>query len=335
MPGAYPFDYTAVRPLGFIVGMSRSGTTWMVHAINRQTNAAAFGETGFWGKHYLGGRSSVYGPDECDRALSRMPGERGIHLEPRNGQNLERILGGAGLRKLFEPLRRELVDGPVRLSPAQLFDRICGVVAGYSGKSMVVEKTPHHVNFVDRILQAYPDAKFIVMQREPYGFMRSYKHQGDRKEDRVRQGFQSVYHPIGCALAYRGYARSILRLRKTHPERVLTVTLEQVAEDGPAVVGSVGDFLGLQVDATTTLTKVNSSFPAQDAASLEPADLYWMSTIAGRQITALGYTLERSAHLSDALPSLFRLPGWSWRALRRLAAYQNTGLTGYLRRWLS
>jgi hypothetical protein len=335
MPGAYAFDYRPVCPIGFIIGMSRSGTTWMVQALNRQSSAAAFGETGFWGKHFLGDRASSYGPEECNRVLSRMPGERGIQLEPRSGENLERLLGGAGLRKLFEPLRRELVSGSARLTPREVFDRICGVVAGYSGKSLVVEKTPHHVNHVDRILAAYPNARFIVMQREPYGFMRSYKHQGDRKAERVRQGFEAVYHPIGCALVYRGYARSILRLRHAHPERVLAVSLERVADDGPGVLREVGNFLGLQIDAGCTLDKANSSFPAQDAAALAPEDVYWMNVIAGRQIRALGYTLAPTGPFTDGLPSLVRLPGWAWRAVRRLAAYQNTGLVGYLRRWLS
>ena len=39
--------------LGFIVGMSRAGTTWMSRCIGKHPDVITFGETSFWGRKYI------------------------------------------------------------------------------------------------------------------------------------------------------------------------------------------------------------------------------------------------------------------------------------------
>ncbi len=50
--------------LGFIVGMSRSGTTWLSNSLNAHPSVAVFGETGFWGKMYIVPKGQTYCPDD-------------------------------------------------------------------------------------------------------------------------------------------------------------------------------------------------------------------------------------------------------------------------------
>lgn len=330
-----PISAPAVAPLAFIVGMSRSGTTWMLQSLNRHPEVAAFGETGFWGKHFVNNRAERYGPREVHQVLSKMPGVKGQRLEPKDAATLGRVLSGSALRRLFEPLRRNLTEGEVSLTPDDLFSKMCGVVADYTGKRLVVEKTPHHVHYAERIARAYPETRFIVMMREPYGFMLSYKHQGDRKEDEVKDSFKRLYHPIGCAMVYRGYARSIVRLQSRLPKQTCVIALEDVTRDPSGVLRRIAAFLDLSPMGEESLPAINSSFPQGPAVVLEREDVFWMNSLAGSAIRALGYKMDPAANFADGIGALPSLPLWGWRAMAHLMAYQNARVMGYLRQWLA
>ena len=189
------------EPKAFIVGMSRAGTTWFVSQFNRHPECAAFGETAFFGKHFLGANGEVYPAERIDRALKAMPGVRGVSLEPRTGEVVERVLSGDGLRKLFDPLRKRLVEDGGDLNAPDLFNQVIAHVAEYTGKEHVIEKTPHHILYTDRIIQFYPETKFLVCFRAPEGFIRSWKHQGDRKDAAAKKAFQRMYHPAIAPLS--------------------------------------------------------------------------------------------------------------------------------------
>jgi hypothetical protein len=330
----YEFNVVPVEPAAFIVGMSRSGTSWLMQALNYCTDAAVFGETGYWGKNFHTTADGTYGPEEIDAILRRLPGNKGHSLEPRSTENVDRVIGGYALRKLLEPLRFDLVNSGARLGPSELFNLMCGVVASYSGKTVAVEKTPHHINWTERISSAYPGAKLIVTSRDPYGFMRSYKHQGDRMPEPVRRNFRSLYHPIGCALAYRGYARRVEQLRSVGGDRVLCISLEQIEADAAAVLVTVASFLGVGLRLDALPSKFNTSFPEGSRQQLEAADLFWINVIAGRHARQLGYQTDSSATIRDGLPSLVGLPAWGWRAFRHLRAKRYANVWAYLRRWV-
>ena len=305
--------------LGFVMGMSRAGTTWMARALGSHPNIVAFGETQYWGKKYRSPDGDAYAKDEVQQIIEEIPGEI---LSQRESTSLHKILDHHAVSDLGE-----------RVSPKVLFDRISRAAAAQEGKSGAVEKTPHHVNHIDRIARAYPEARFIVMARAPYDFMRSYKHQGDRKPEVVRQEFKSLYHPIGCALVYRGYAQSIQRALRQYPERTLLVTLDEVKSDAASALATAQRFLGIEPSAPV-LPPSNSSFPGEESPSLAPEDLFWMNAVASREIQALGYEdRESNISLSSAVRSLAHVPPWALRALSKLWG-QSPNPVRYAAQWL-
>jgi hypothetical protein len=210
---------------------------------------------------------------------------------------------------------------------------IASILAEEEGAQYVVEKTPHHINYVQRIAEAYPEAKFIVMARDPYGFMLSYKHQGDRQVPKERKRFKKLYHPLGCALVYRGYARSIQCALSSHPDRVKLVRLRELKEDSEAVIRELERFLEVDTVAFTSPPK-NSSFPGRTPPTLDPADIFWMNAVASRDLQALGYEVrEGPRDYTDVGKSFLRIPAWGIRATATLWE-QSRRPVHYITRWL-
>jgi hypothetical protein len=305
--------------LGFIVGMSRAGTQWMARGLGSHPETVAFGETQFWGKKYVEPSRNYYTEDEVQRIIEGLPGVILSQGEPKQIKSI--------VDRRIDP------TSEISLTPKGLFDRICQVVAASEGKSYAVEKTPHHINHLGRIAEAYPKARFVVMARSPYEFMRSYKHQGDRKPEDVRQAFKRMYHPVGCALVYRGYARSIRRALHDYPTRTLQVTLGDVKSDAEAALEKAQRFFGLEASAPVP-PPTNSSFPEGESPSLDAEDLFWMNTIAGWEIQVLGYEMRNSDISSlDVARSAARVPRWGGRALSMLWA-QSSAPIQYVAQWL-
>lgn len=327
------------QPLAFIVGMSRSGTKWLSMCLNQHPKVAVFGETGFWGKNYIQTEDGYWTPDQCRSVLNRMPGIRKkrrdevgrLHVE---GQATPVGASVGGLHGLFISLAEEILAGDKKISPRELFNRMCAVVSDESGKEHVIEKTPHHVNSIDRICSAYPRAKFVVMYREPYGFMRSYKHQGDRKAPEVSASYRKMYHPIGCALVYRGYAQTILRGKSEYLDKALFLPLASVKNDAEDTLCRVCDFLGVDYSDDCLLPPLNSSFPEQKE-ELEKVDVLWMNWLAGREMRKLGYTKKKSgASVSSLMKTLSEVPRWSLNVWKHLKTYQNASAARYIMNWL-
>ncbi len=312
---------------GFIVGMSRSGTTWLSEALHRRPDVSVFGETAFWGRHYVPPEpDGRYGPESV-AALRRGVGRARL-LSTRAAES-----AGGAAAVVAACLDRVPTERP---TPAELFEWIAAGVAAADGATWVVEKTPHHVNWLERITEAYPDARFVVTTREPYGFMLSYKHQGDRKAEGVRERFHGKYHPLGCALLYRGYLRSVARARRDAAGRVLVVEYDRIAAEPARVLAEVERFLGLAPsEGVEPQRRVNSSHEQRsDVPTLSAADVEWMNRIAGREIDAWGYVRRPGGGVRSLVGSLPSVPRWLWNTSVALRSLSGVSPAAYLRRWL-
>ena len=160
---------SAERAPCFIVGMPRAATTWMCKCLNEHPDACAFGETLFWGRQYVRpGHGGEHTPEEIERIEQRLASGHCVRemagVGPGSLRHVTPECFGALLRDAWGPLRRGA-------APGELFAALCRSVADAEGKRLAVEKTPHHLNWIDRISEALPGARFVVMVREPYGFM--------------------------------------------------------------------------------------------------------------------------------------------------------------------
>jgi hypothetical protein len=278
--------------IDFVTGMARSGTTWLARALGTHPDVAVFGESSFFGRLYVPPRpDGLYGAAELERV-------RAIQ----RGQEWRATTGDASACLRSTPPERwpALVDGAFDglappVAPAAAFQALAAAVARAEGASRVVEKTPHHVHWLHRLAVAFPDARFVLLIREPYGFMLSFGHLGDRIESRQQRALDRLWrHPLIAALAWRGYAGSIERARRRYPERTLFVDRQELRQRPAETLARVQAFLELEPHALASDDAGrNSSFPSGTRAGLREQDVSWMSLVAGRTMRRSGYRPEQ------------------------------------------
>ena len=305
-------------PFFFICGMSRGGTTWLGKSLNGHSQVAVIGETRYWGRLFID-------PD-CDGVYSKKSSEQ-VRLFLRSGTKAFFGKEAGNLTSLTEASWMKLCDNLkiAGSSPNAIFEDILKQVGRIEGKGIVVEKTPHHLNYYSRIRKYMPTSKFIVMIREPYSFMLSYKNQGLQKSKAAREHMASYYHPLGCALVWRGYARQSLKIIRELGDDVLVIRFEDLQSSTDKVWEKVTDFLKVGSEERLEISDQNSSFVDGVRPKLANIDRFWMNFISGSAINELGYSIDsKSFRLIHLLRSLIEILPWASRVVIDL--YKKTGI---------
>lgn len=311
----------------FIVGMSRSGTTWLAESLNSHPEITVFGESAFWGRRYVRPHGNEYSSKDYRRMVTVYQTE---------AARAESDTGRYGWARVFTTLADEARRNGSCLTPAEFYRRACQQIGEINGSSLVIEKTPHHVNWISRITKSLPDARFLVCIRNPYDFLLSYKHQGDRKPERVRQMFQALYHPIVTSTVARQYLKAFRSLVDKYPDRTFLVRLEEVDKDPERVLRSIQKFLNVEPHRQLDAGRVNTSFPRSSRPTLADEDVLWLNLVAGSQIKGAGYERRPSTRPSPAaLWPLITLPVALWHAGRITSRATADSLYNYLRGWFS
>jgi hypothetical protein len=110
-----------------------------------------------------------------------------------------------------------------------LWDRLLDRELGRSGKRQIVNKTPNDVFIVDRILECWPDARFIFLLRHPGAIVRSRQN--------LRPGLDDSVETI------LKYGRALEKARQEHSG--LTVRYEELTADPETHTRRVCEFLGV------------------------------------------------------------------------------------------
>jgi hypothetical protein len=112
-----------------------------------------------------------------------------------------------------------------------LWDRLLQRELAASGKRLLVNKTPSDVFIADRILECWPDARFIFLHRHPAAIARS--RQELRPQDSPERNAQMVAH----------YCNAVEEARRAHDG--ITVRYEDLAADPAAATRRLCEYLGV------------------------------------------------------------------------------------------
>ena len=110
-----------------------------------------------------------------------------------------------------------------------LWDRLLHRELSRSGKQQIVNKTPNDVFIVDRILECWPDARFIFLLRHPGAIVRSRQS--------LRPGLDDSVETI------LKYGRALESARQAHDG--LTVRYEELTADPETHTRRICEFLGV------------------------------------------------------------------------------------------
>lgn len=319
----------------FVVGLPRAGTTWLCRSLNSHPDVMAFGETMFWGKAYVappaGGRHDASSLQRVRMGLQSKPLESTLAIAGPGGF---RHVTREGLQAILDRAFSELGAAP---TPADVFSQVACAIAAAEGKSQWVEKTPHHLLYAARILRHFPDALFVVMMREPYSFLRSYKNQrGHDGSAASRKRFERRYHPLGAALVWRNSWRAAQALLASASANAMLVRLEEIEHDPAGVMRRVHSFLDLRPgeDSSVISSRINSAFESSDGVALTDSEIAWMNLVAEKDIRAAGYTPVRTS-VTNALLSrwMVALPIWVVRVLWDLRKTTSGSVVRHAWRW--
>ncbi len=112
-----------------------------------------------------------------------------------------------------------------------LWDRVLHRELTRSGKRWIVNKTPNDVFIVDRILECWPDARFIFLLRHPAAIARS--RQNARQQDSEERNLEMVLR----------YANAVEEARRAHPG--ITVRYEDLTTNPEAESRRLCEFLAV------------------------------------------------------------------------------------------
>jgi hypothetical protein len=314
----------------FLMGMARSGTTWLGRVLSHHPDLAVFGETSFFGRLQVPPRSDgLYGRREL-QAVSSAQSRQDWRTTTRDSED---VLAGSYDELVADALGK--LGVPV--TPADVFLRIAAAVVRSEGKTRALEKTPHHVHWLPEIAERLPDSRFVLAIRDPYEFVVSLRNLGNRLNGRFDRLMDAPWrHPLIAALAWRAYMRSTERALTRHSDRILVVCTEDLRSDPHAVVDRIQAFLGLELaELPVNIPRLNSSFTGSASEHLGADDLFWLKLVAGAMLRRHGY---RPPSVPSApfrtLASVLTAPLYLAAAAIRLPRMVRGSLTDYLARWL-
>ncbi len=318
--------------LDFILGLPRSGSTWLGRSLGRHPDVAVFGETCFYGRLYVAPRpDGSYGAEELERVrlIQRTRDWETTTSDPTGGNPPWRpgeyaALVDAAVAGLEPPVR-----------PRDVLAAIATSVADRESKQRVIEKTPQHVHWLPRVAASFPEARFLLTLRDPYEYMASYQRLGRRLDGRVRRAFDSSWrHPLIAALFWRSYCTSIERALTRYPDRTLLVRTEDVRRRPGEVLAGVQSFLELREADLSGSEGVNSSFREGERRALRGTDVFWMNLVAGRALRRIGYELrQQKPGLAAAAVSIATAPLSLAATAVRIPTMMPGSFVGYARRW--
>ncbi|MFH1176605.1 MAG: sulfotransferase [Acidobacteriota bacterium] len=217
------------RPL-FVVGYPRSGTTLLQGLLATQEGWYSFPESHYFSVveralSFDGAR--MVRPESLPAGLDRLHEKTGVRFAPALVAGLTRQAraGKLGSRDIFEALLRYWLDEFHPGWPARLSDWI--------------EKTPTHANWLFRIHEVYPEARFVHLVRHPVPAIAS----------RIAKfPFNRTTPPEHLARHWMALQDNVEHFREAHPGRIRILRYEDLAENPESVLAATSDFLGFAFD---------------------------------------------------------------------------------------
>jgi hypothetical protein len=266
-PAANPLSPAPARLPGeaeaiFVCGVARSGTTMMRYVLETSPRIAIARENHFMG-HVLGRRGARHffrdaGDLSDDAAVRRV---------------VDMIYSGeyerrAGWRKpspywywLKDSVAREEVER--RLLAAErsergMFHAFLRIYADASGRPVMGEKTPTHLNYVDTLLEWFPGARVIHMLRDPRAVYVSDKYRRQNRDrwpytwlDKV-PGLLGSYLLVLTIVAWRRATKLHPRLMAAYPEQYRMFRFEDVVEKPDELLPQIFEFVGVTMPDSAT-----------------------------------------------------------------------------------
>jgi hypothetical protein len=268
----------------FILGMQRSGTTLLVSMLDKHPMVNMLpSETHLYVLFYkLFSYKNIKGKvfkSYCDEVLPKI--NKGWTL-PENQEALKQILSHIENEE------------HISLEPNLLMENF---IKFWTNDENVIsgEKTPAHIFYVEKILKQFPDARIIILLRDPRAVMLSdiVKLQNN-KDILVQFNLFNFIFRIQCVFDLAK------KWQKKFPNNVQIYQFEDIISSPEIVLQSISKFINIEYfNDMLNVGVVNSSFGDEnqkDKNFNEENKDRWKSQLTAKQINWCEYFLQKTLH---------------------------------------
>jgi hypothetical protein len=172
--------------------------------------------------------------------------------------------------------------------------------------------TPQDYHHAEKIIAAWPNARFVFMLRDPRSTLKSYKFY-------PKLPAANRYHPVAQSFAWRNAARAFLRFQTKYPEHFLLIRYEDLINETRREIERLNAFLPALIPLDLDLGALgnNSSYAHQGKAfvkrELTAVELWLSDLVLYKERVELGYGSPRNDLSISGLSGLLRT---TWRFSR-------------------
>jgi hypothetical protein len=285
----------------FVLGLQRSGTTWISNLICAHPKAACVESEDHQGIH-----ESIFFSHFATRYGDLLRAESFRKFADDFAASDYYILTG---------IENEWLQHTASRSYPTIFRELMNEFACRRGANLWVEKSPHHTLLCWQLARAFPDAKFIGVLRRPSDLVRSRLWAFGRTPPPYPVRVTTLLRACGSITLH---ARVLTRF-SSKCSRALLIRYEDLAHDTEGTMRRVAAFLGLQFDPAMTRARyrANSSFRSiqdrQKALGAADRILIELAT-AAMHVLPLGILLWVASRKRARPPTW---PDWVWRRRAR------------------
>lgn len=232
-----------LRPMIFIAGNSRSGTTLMGRILGKHQDVFTFNELHFLEEIWM--PVNNYAIMSKEEAVSNFAKLLSIQ---RDGYLKKRETG----KYINEALKVIETRGEKKITFSFLYKQFLVYETTVNRKKIPCEKTPRNVLYLEELLEMYPDCKIICMIRDPKDVLLSQKKKWKRRFLGARNSIplqESIrarinYHPF---LISKLWSKNTIEIEKyKNNSRVMLIKFEDLLQSPVSIVRSTCSFLGIE-----------------------------------------------------------------------------------------
>lgn len=244
----------------FIVGNSRSGTTLLMRAFNGHPRVHSINEPHFWERLYLPEEKGISLHHEAQvQLLNRLICSQRQTFQKEEDVAQYKTESEAALAK-EEPVDKDKLD---------VYKIFLHHETSRMTKDIPCEKTPRNVFYIAEMLERFPNARVVVITRDPRAILLSQKHKWKRKKlgaegfpikEQIR--LRLNYHPVVMSKLWLAGVRAA----NVTDARVHHIRFEDFVGKPQAVLEQLCQDLGLSFDAAMLNVPQASSSIEKDVA---------------------------------------------------------------------
>ena len=212
--------------LVFLVGLPRSGTTWLQKLLGNHPDIGTAQESHLF-NHFLGSQISAW-----DHMIAFEDGRGGIGVPAYQQQN-----------EFFDMLHRQVRE-------------VLSKCDEYEKGSVFVEKTPDHIRHILDIQRVLPEARIVLMMREPADIIESMLSAGSGWGRHWAPG--SIVSAIRLCYYFSRKANADYQL--ADKSKIHVMRYEDLREDSAGVLKSLLQFLKVDPSDESIRQMQNSKF---------------------------------------------------------------------------